>query len=177
MRRGVGWIVAAMVVGMGVGLAGAESGGTTTADSAAFARVKRLAGRWEGTTRHSEGAEEPAAVEYKLTSGGSAVVETLFPGTPHEMVSVYHDVAGQLAMTHYCLLHNQPQLQLIGADDRHLELSLTDSPGIDASKDQHMHALTLTWQDSDHLTQTWTSYEGGKPHETTTIRLSRRNVE
>ena len=67
-------------------------------------RVKQLAGRWEGISQEEGKEAEPAVVEYKVTSGGSAVVETLFPGTPHEMVSVYHDEHGKVAMTHYCML-------------------------------------------------------------------------
>jgi hypothetical protein len=44
----------------------------------------------------------PVRVEYRVTGAGSAVVETLFPGTPHEMVTVYHARKGVLCMTHYC---------------------------------------------------------------------------
>ena len=142
-------------------------------DSQEFSRIKSLAGRWEGTASHMEAPAEQTAEEYKVTSGGSAVVETLFPGTPHEMVSVYHDVNGKLAMTHYCMLHNQPQLALTRADSQHLELSLADSPGIDPARDRHMHSLSITWQDPNRLTQVWTSYEGGKSGESTTITLSR----
>ena len=168
-------IALAFVLGIGVAaaVAGPEQMTEPVRSSADLERIKSLAGRWEGTTQHASGAQEPAAVEYKLTSGGSAVVETLFPGTPHEMVSVYHDVSGKLAMTHYCMLGNQPQLRLTGGDSRYVELSLADSPGIDAAKDQHMHALTLTWADADHVTQRWASYRNGKPDETTTITVSR----
>ncbi len=143
------------------------------ADSPELARIKSLAGRWEGTAQDGADAPKPAEGDYKVTSGGSAVVETLFPGTPHEMVSVYHDVNGRLAMTHYCMLGNQPQLQLAGADSRHIDLSLGDSPGLNAATDQHMHALTLAWTDPDHLTQAWTCYQHGKSDHTSTFTLSR----
>ena len=144
-----------------------------TAGTGEFERIKRLAGRWEGVTQHGGGKEEPAAVDYKVTSGGSAVVETLFPGTPHEMVSVYHtDGQGKLSMTHYCMIGNQPKLDLTQSDDNHVELSLASDSGI-APEAMHMHSLNVTWQDADHLTQQWSSFDGGKPKETTTIRLSR----
>ena len=172
-RRGMWAVVVMGCLVVGAAARAEKHDGAAAADSPDFARIKSLAGKWEGTSQRGSGEKETAAVEYKVTSGGSAVVETLFPGTPHEMVSVYHDVNGKLAMTHYCMLHNQPQLQLTGADGQHLELSLADSPGIDAAKDVHMHALSLAWQDPDHVTQVWTSYEGGKPKETTTITLSR----
>ena len=184
MRRSGRWMVAVGCLVMatvvmaegtwGARVAEAGEGQEAVApDSQEFSRIKNLAGRWEGTTAHMEAPAEPAVVEYKVTSGGSAVVETLFPGTPHEMVSVYHDVNGKLAMTHYCMLHNQPQLALTRADSQHLELSLADSPGIDPARDRHMHSLSITWQDPNRLTQVWTSYEGGKPNGSTTITLSR----
>ena len=45
------------------------------------------------------------------TAGGSAVQETQFPGTPMEMVSVYHLDGADLVMTHYCVLGNQPRMK------------------------------------------------------------------
>ncbi len=44
-----------------------------------FQRIKALAGRWQGTSVSGERTEQ-AAVEYQVTSGGSAVVENFFPG-------------------------------------------------------------------------------------------------
>ena len=47
--------------------------------SAEFERMKQLVGAWEGTS--DMGMEgEKVRVEYRLTAGGSALVETLFPG-------------------------------------------------------------------------------------------------
>ena len=58
--------------------------------SQAFERMKQLVGSWEGTMDMGKGPEKiPAG--YKLTSGGSAIVETVFEGTPNEMMTVYHD--------------------------------------------------------------------------------------
>ncbi len=170
-KRAIGWLVLGCVVAMGAS-AGADDPHRVPTSSPELERIKSLAGRWQGASKTGDNTE-PAVVEYKVTAGGSAVVETLFPGTAHEMVSVYHDQNGKLTMTHYCMLGNQPQLKLVGADNQHLNFSLAKSPGIDVAKDQHMHALTVAWQGSDHLTQTWSCYEGGKPHMTTTITLSR----
>ncbi|HEV3005126.1 MAG TPA: hypothetical protein VGX78_11735, partial [Pirellulales bacterium] len=46
-------------------------------------RFKLLAGDWVGTMNH-DGAETDGEVHYKVTSAGSAVVETIMPGTDHE---------------------------------------------------------------------------------------------
>lgn len=175
MKR-VGVMVVACVVSVGVmsAAAGPEHAIESVQGSAELERVKALAGRWEGAATHMGGSEEePAAIEYKVTSGGSAVVETLFPGTPHEMVSVYHDgPGGKISMTHYCMLRNQPQLDLVGSDGQRLEFSLSAQSAVPASE-PHMHALTLTLTDSDHLTQAWTSYQNGQAEAPTTIRVSR----
>ena len=63
--------------------------------SAELDKVKGLDGKWAGTAKHANGKEEQVAVEYRVTSGGSAVEEKLFPGTPHEMISMYHDRGGK----------------------------------------------------------------------------------
>ena len=47
----------------------------------------------------------------KVTAGGSVVHETLFPGQPQEMVSVYTVNGPDLIMTHYCVLGNQPRMK------------------------------------------------------------------
>ena len=79
--------------------------------SADFQKLKELIGTWSGTHQMGEEVSE-AQVEYTVTSNGSAIIEKLFPGTPHEMISVYHDKAGKLSMTHYCSFANQPQMDL-----------------------------------------------------------------
>src|SRR5262249_24076165 len=78
--------------------------------AAALARLKSLAGEWKGTTATPAGP--PVAVHYQVTSGGHAVVETLFPGTDHEMMSVYYLEGGNLVLTHYCDSGNQPHMRL-----------------------------------------------------------------
>src|SRR3989338_5074087 len=82
--------------------------------SAELARIKSLAGRWTGVTSMFGKPDQRVYVEYEVTSGGSAVLERIFPGTPEEMISVYYDDnKGKLAMTHYCILRNRPTLKLV----------------------------------------------------------------
>ena len=58
---------------------------------------------------HSEMSEEHKQmmrVSYRVTAGGSAILETTAAGTPMEMISMYHDRGGKLFMTHYRMLGN-----------------------------------------------------------------------
>ena len=120
------------------------------------------------------GKEEPVTVVYETSAGGSVVIEKSFPGTPHEMITVYSEKDGQVVMTHYCMLKNQPELALKNAADGTLEFELTGGSNMDASKDMHMHSLKLTIKDDDTIVQEWTPYMGGEPQkESTTITLTR----
>ncbi len=48
---------------------------------------------------------------FKLLSGGSAVRETMFPGTDHEMTNMYHLDGHDLVLTHYCAEGNQSRMR------------------------------------------------------------------
>ena len=63
---------------------------------------KQLAGEWEGKEISGHEPMADVHVKYAVTSAGSTVVETLFPGTAHEMVTVIHPDGDDLALTHYC---------------------------------------------------------------------------
>lgn len=140
--------------------------------SSELEKLKTLEGKWEGTTT-TEGKIEPAAVTYHVTAGGSTVVETLFPGTPHEMVSMYHDEDGKLTMTHYCMLGNQPKFAVDKSSPSDLKLSFAkDNAGKTATED-HMHSLHMAFVDSDTLVNEWTPVLKGKSGQTTVLNLKR----
>ena len=40
-------------------------------------------------------------------AGGTAVLQTIFPGAPEEMLTVHYTDGDQLVATHYCMLGNQ----------------------------------------------------------------------
>ena len=140
--------------------------------SAPFESMKGLAGTWEGELVSGE-KKQNVKVEYKVSSNGSTIVETSFPGTKHEMITVYHDKGGKLSMTHYCSIGNQPQMDLVKAEGKDLEFAFSKSNEIEADKEGHMHGLTLKMVDHDHLVQNWTMYKDGKDGGTTTIKLAR----
>ncbi len=140
-----------------------------------FEQLKQLAGSWKGVKTPAEKGQksETVSIQFKVTSMGSAVEETLGMGTPNEMVDMYTDENGKLTMTHYCAMGNQPHLLLKQSNPKQITLEMGPTPGIDSSKDTHMHALSLEFPDANHLIEKWTSYEGGKPAETAVFTLTR----
>ena len=77
-------------------------------------KMKKLAGTWLAAGPRARQADRSSAVPIiKVTAGYalSAVQETLFPGQPHEMVSIYTVDGPNLVMTHYCVLGNQPRMK------------------------------------------------------------------
>src|SRR5262245_12866207 len=90
--------------------------------SAAFERLKSLAGTWKGTGGHGD-AQEPMTVTYKVTSGGSVVLETVAQGTEHEMITIYYLDGEDLVLTHYCALGNQPHMKAAAQSDGKLVFS------------------------------------------------------
>jgi len=175
MRKVTSLLIAAVcfsLAGLFVAQAG-EYQSTPYTGSAEFERVKQLVGAWEGTSDMGKEGEK-VRVEYRLTAGGSALVETLFPGSAEEMVSVYHDRKGKLAMTHYCMLRNQPRMTLAKADAQTIELVFGKKGNdIDPAKEKHMHAVRITFTDNDHIIQKWTMFEKGKDAGGVTIMLTR----
>jgi hypothetical protein len=142
-----------------------------------FEKMKALAGEWfsaDEKDQTKDAAARPVCI-YKVTSAGSVVQETLLPGTPHEMVTMYYQEGPDLVLTHYCALGNQPRMKAAPptAPDK-LEFKFAGGSNIDPGKDAHMHDLTLTFVDADHLRATWTLYQNGQPSKVETFALKRK---
>ena len=138
---------------------------TTAAD--AFASIKKLAGEWRGPAMQ-KGMPKSHSI-FRVTAGGSAVEETIFPGTKMEMISMYHMDKGDLLMTHYCMLGNQPRTKLNTRKSTATELVFDFDGGtnLNPRRDMHMHSLTLTLSGTkksgaQKLTCAGTSWEGGQ---------------
>lgn len=150
------------------------------AGSAEFERLKALVGRWEselpmpggGGSEGGKGGMRKVATEYRMAANGSVIVERNFPDTPMEMISVYHDRGGKLWMTHYCAKGNQPQMSLTNATDSVITLELVEG-SLESPDESHMHAVTITFNGEDTMSQTWTMVEGGKETMAHTMNYSR----
>src|SRR5690349_7274652 len=128
-----------------------------------FEKMKTLAGTWLGTSEDGKATDQVMSI-IRVTAGGSAIHETLFPGQPQEMVSVYTVDGPDLVMTHYCVLGNQPRLK---ADPKspanQVRFEFAGGSNLDPKKDKHMHAATLTIVDDDHIETAGVGWEGGAP--------------
>ena len=143
--------------------------------SAQFEKIKKLAGKWEGTSKMGN-EDMKVSVDYRVTSGGSAVMETLSPGTSHEMVSLYHDKAGKLFMTHYCMLGNQPELELKNIDNGRMNFESSAQTRADLKGQMYMNSLALEQLDKNQLVQTWTAVNAdGKPLDSSVFTLKKKS--
>src|SRR5580692_4998847 len=111
-----------------------------TPANAGLEKMKKLAGTWVAADKDGKPTDQVVSV-IKVTAGGSAVHETLFPGQPHEMVSIYTADGPDLVMTHYCVLGNQPRMK---ADPKspanQIVFRFAGGTNLDPAKDKHMHA-------------------------------------
>jgi hypothetical protein len=135
--------------------------------------LKKLAGRWEGKG-DSGGKEMPIVFTYEVTAGGSAVIERMFAGTPHEMITVYTAEANKPVLTHYCMMGNHPKMTLTKGDDKSLSFEASGAEGLRSASEPHMHAMTVSWPDSNHLRSVWTSFEGGHKKDEKVFELTRK---
>jgi hypothetical protein len=133
-----------------------------TAPNPTFESLKKLAGNWEFTTVEN-GKKETAKASYEVTSGGKVVLEKIFIGTDHEMISVYNTDGSSVAMTHYCMLPNTPRMTLTKTQPGKMFFEMKGKDGIKSKKEHHMHSVELVWNNDNELTQTWTSVQDGKP--------------
>lgn len=138
---------------------------------AAFDALKSLVGTWQGDLNG-----QPYTITYRLTGGGSALVETFFPGCDHEMVSIYHLDGPELKMTHYCAAGNQPRMKL----DRKASTAQTfifgfdGGTNLDPAKDMHIHEGRIVIENSDQIRGLWTAYQNGKAVHSEEFVLTRK---
>ena len=126
-----------------------------------FDKIKTLAGEWQGTA--SEGGQSfPSSAKVSVVSDGSVVMHDMAPGTPHEMITMFHLDGADLLATHYCAAHNQPRMKLVsGGDPNVLVFEFRDGTNI-GPDDVHMQSVKITFVDEDHHYEDWSSIDHGK---------------
>jgi hypothetical protein len=129
--------------------------------SVEFDRLKTLVGTWQGKTDIGQGLID-MTVHYRLLAGGSVLEERVFEGTPNEMVTMFYEKDGKLALTHYCMMGNRPGMVLKSSDANTLKFDFDGTCGINPAKESHMHAMTLHFDDADTITASCKAIMAGK---------------
>jgi hypothetical protein len=125
-----------------------------------FERLKRLEGDWVALAGEGD-APAGTRVSYRVTSGGTALVETVFCGSPHEMSTVYYLDHGALALVHYCL-GNQPRM-LARASEAADVVQFDFAGGANIGpKTSHMHAAEIRFTSEARIDTRWTHWKDGR---------------
>jgi hypothetical protein len=145
--------VGLLLLAAAAAVAGDEHHKAANTDSPGFERFKQLAGEWVGKSdKPGHGAEGGQHVVFKVTSAGSAVEETMFPGTEHEM------------LTHYCAVGNQPEMKAPDkVDGNDVAFKFVRGGNMKSPNEMHMHSVTYTFVGKDTLRTKWINYSDGKP--------------
>lgn len=167
-----------LAMGLVAGLSGADHkhGAKPEAKNPLFEKLKSLAGEWVEVGADGKPTDKTVSV-YKVTAGGSAIHETIFPGSDHEMVTVYHLDGKDVVLTHYCVLGNQPRLKLDPkSTEKLLKFTFVGGTNLDPAKDMHMHEGLLRIVSADAIESEWQGYADGKPaaEHKMTMKLARK---
>lgn len=130
-----------------------------------FDKIKSLAGNWEGKGT----AGNPVQINYRVVSGGTAVVESILEKPEAEMITVYYLDGDRLMLTHYCMANNQPRMRADApaSNPATIKFSFVDATNLSSPDDGHMDAHSIEWKDADHVNQHWTwRQKGGQKVET-----------
>jgi len=134
-----------------------------------FSALKRMQGTW----RNSDGQGPASSTTFAVTSGGSVVRETMFPGSEHEMVNMYSLDGDALVMTHYCAGGNQPTMRATALDDGSLAFRFESVRDLKAADEVYMGEMTLTFLDDGTVEQHWNALRRGEVDHSVTFTLTR----
>jgi hypothetical protein len=167
-------LVLALLFSAGGALAG-EGHHAASASSPGFERFKQLEGEWVGPMGKGGHAGARLRAVFHVTSAGSAVVETMLPGTKHEMINMIHPDGDDIVLTHYCAEGNQPEMKAPGKiEGKDVAFKFVRAGNMKSLNDSHMHSVTYTFVDNDTLRTKWTNYENGKPAGEVVFEMKRK---
>ena len=160
-----------LLLSASLALTAAECEKPKVTSSPEFERLKTLVGSWTGKTDIGQGPID-ITVQYRLLAAGTVLEERVFAGTPNEMVTMYYEKNGQLALTHYCIMGNRPAMLLKASDAKSLTFDFDATCGINPTKESHMHALKIRFDDANTITTSCRAFMDGKemPDHPTTLK-------
>ena len=156
--------------------AGDSAHGAPMDAKAAFEALKQLDGTWAGEAGPAGGEKAPAVSEFEVSAAGSVVMETMMPGTDHEMINMYHLDGDDLLLTHYCAGGNQPtmRLDLAHATATELPFVFTGGTNLDPAKDGHIHSGKMVFAQDGSIESHWSAWYEGKEVATNVFTLRRQ---
>ena len=147
-------------------LAAASPAPDPSAAAAALARLRALAGEWQGPLEWTGARTGKGTVTatYSITGGGSAVVEDLVMEGVRSMTSVYHLDGADLRMTHYCGAQNQPRLKARNIDLARgaVDFDFVDATNLSSPQAAHVYGVELRFVDPDHFVLTFLFVAGAQ---------------
>jgi hypothetical protein len=152
----------------------ADAAATQSDAQKSFAKLKTLAGSWEGPVTtiplQAEMEGTPTQVTLRVTSRGNALVHEMKEAGKaddpsrydHPVTMLYLD-GDRLLLTHYCDAGNRPRMTAkVSPDAKTVEFDFLDVAG--GVEYGHMHHALFTIIDANHHTEDWTYMEpGDKP--------------
>ena len=128
--------------------------GSKVTSTPQWEKLKSLVGEWEGYSMQN-GKKFPVRVTARMTGDGSALMHWMGPGTPHEMVTMFHPDKEELLATHYCAAHNQPRFRAVPAKaPTQVAFEFMDGTNIRPG-DGYMKQLVIDFVDADHHNEVW----------------------
>ena len=124
----------------------------------AFKQLSSLVGSWEG--KFEDG--RPHSVSYRLTAGGTVLVETWTLAPGRESMTLYHMDGETLVADHYCPQGNTPRLELTkggGADK--LSFVFRDGTNLQVKGKSHQHAFWIRLNGKNSFERGETYVENG----------------
>ncbi len=120
----------------------------------AFKKIQLLSGDWEG----KDDKGQPVRTNFKPIVSGTGVLETLSPTGMEDMVTVYSLDGDGIALIHFCPTNNQPRMRVVPAtsDPKELAFDFVSAGNLKSPETGHQHHLLIRFEDTDHITETWT---------------------
>ncbi len=127
-----------------------------------FSRLSALTGDWSGTFDNGRSHR----VNYRLSAGGTVLVETWTLAPGRESITMYYVDDGELFATHYCPQGTQPRLRWIpAANSERFDFALKDGGNLSVPGGWHQHLMWLKLGAADSFSRSETYVENGSTAE------------